>query len=445
MNRVLIIDDEQSLLTTLEVLFSREGFEVATAPGGLEGLELLRAGDPPDLLITDIRMPEVDGIQVLREAKKIDPFLPVVIITAQAEKQGAIDACNEGAYYFLEKPFENRRLIAICREALEFGRADRRYAVRRRELTSTAGPEPPVGQAPAFVRAMDLARRAAASDSTILIQGESGTGKELVARFIYQSSQRANRPFVTVNCGALPETLLESELFGHVKGSFTGAISNKDGLFKVASGGTIFLDEVGDTSLAFQVKLLRVLQEREITPVGSTEPVTVDVRVIAATNKDLEAEVESGQFRRDLFYRLNVIPITVPPLRERAGDIPALIDHFLRRLGRDQGHETLFTPGALEVLSACSWKGNIRELENVIEQLTVTGPANRIGEEDLPARLRTPQPAPLAAGGPKPTPTLEAVETAYIEWVMNQVGGSRKEAARVLGIDPSTLYRKLTR
>jgi len=445
MNRVLIIDDEQSLLTTLEVLFSREGFGVTIAPGGLEGLEILRSGPAPDLLITDIRMPEVDGIQVLREAKKIDPFLPVVIITAQAEKQGAIDACNEGAYYFLEKPFENRRLLAICREALEFGRADRRYAVRRRELTSAERPEPPVGQAPAFVQAMDLARRSAASDSTILIQGESGTGKELVARFIYQSSQRANRPFVTVNCGALPETLLESELFGHVKGSFTGAISNKDGLFKVASGGTIFLDEVGDTSLAFQVKLLRVLQEREITPVGSTEPVTVDVRVIAATNKDLEAEVESGQFRRDLFYRLNVIPITVPPLRERAGDIPLLIDHFLRRLGRDQSHETLFTPAALEVLAAYGWKGNIRELENVVEQLTVTGPADRIGEEDLPARLRTPQPSPLAAGGPKPTPTLEAVETAYIEWVMNQVGGSRKEAARVLGIDPSTLYRKLIR
>jgi len=369
----------------------------------------------------------------------------VVIITAQAEKQVAIDACNEGAYYFLEKPFENRKLLAICREALEFAQADRRYSVRRRELTGAPHPDQPVGQAPAFLKAMELARRAAASDSTILIQGESGTGKELVARFIYQSSARANRPFITVNCGALPETLLESELFGHVKGSFTGAISNKDGLFKVASGGTIFLDEVGDTSLAFQVKLLRVLQEREITPVGSTEPVAVDVRVIAATNKDLEAEVEAGQFRRDLFYRLNVIPITVPPLRERCEDIPLLIDHFLKRLGREQTHAELFTPAALEVLAAYGWKGNIRELENVVEQLTVTGPSSRIGEEDLPARIRNPQPAPLTAGGPKPTPTLEAIETAYIDWVMNQVGGSRKEAARVLGIDPSTLYRKLTR
>lgn len=445
MNRVLIIDDEESIRTTLEVLFSREGFAVETAPGGQEGLDKLRDGDLPDLLITDIRMPGIDGIQVLREAKKLDPFIPVVVITAQAEKKGAIDACNEGAYYFLEKPFENSRLLSICREALEFSRADRRYSVRRRELSPGGDPGPPVGAAPSFVRAMELARRAAAADSTILIQGESGTGKELVARFIYKSSARANRPFVTVNCGAVPETLLESELFGHVKGAFTGAISNKDGLFRVASGGTIFLDEVGDTSLAFQVKLLRVLQEREITPVGSTEPLAVDVRVIAATNKDLEAEVESGHFRRDLFYRLNVIPIVVPPLRERKEDIPLLIDHFLNRLGLKATHAEVFTAGALEALKSCDWRGNIRELENVIEQLTVIGPKRRIDEADLPQRLRTPPVQPLASGGPKPTPTLETVEAAYIEWVMSQVGGNRKEAARVLGIDPSTLYRKLNR
>ena len=445
MNKVLIIDDEPSLLTTLEMLFNSKGYSVQTAGGGKEGLEKITPDNLPDLLISDIKMSDLDGIEVLREVKKIDPYLPVVLITAQADKQEAIAACNEGAYYFLEKPFENKKLLKICSEALENGKAGRRYSERRREISSVQLVEHPIGQAPGFKKALQVAEKAARTESTILIQGESGTGKELVARYIYRESARRERPFVPVNCGALTETLLESELFGHVKGSFTGAISNKDGLFKVASGGTIFLDEVAETSLSFQVKLLRVLQEKTITPVGSTEPVTVDVRVIAATNRDLEAEVEAERFRRDLFYRLNVIPIKLPPLRERTDDIPLLIDNILERKGEKATHKTRFTKTALDRLISYRWPGNIRELENIIEHLAVIDAKDMINEEDLPEKIRTPQPESFVSDKPKATPTLEAVERAYINWVMEQVNGSKKEASKILGIDPSTLYRKLSR
>ncbi|OGG02067.1 MAG: hypothetical protein A3F83_10970 [Candidatus Glassbacteria bacterium RIFCSPLOWO2_12_FULL_58_11] len=445
MNKVVIIDNEESMLTTLEVLFSSKGYAVRTANGGREGLKLLEDGDLPDLLITDIKMPDLDGIEVLRSVKKIDPHLPVVLMTAHADKRKAISAVNEGAHYFLEKPFENRHLLKICSEALEFSRAERKYSQRRRELSQKEEHGILVGEAPQFKKAMELAARAAVTESTILLQGESGTGKELVARYIYSQSHRRDRPFVPVNCGALTETLLESELFGHVKGSFTGALANREGLFKSASGGTIFLDEVGETSLAFQVKLLRVLQEKTITPVGSNEPVSVDVRVIAATNRDLEAEVEAGRFRRDLFFRLHVIPIILPPLRERVEDIPLLIDCILNRRGESKGHKGWFTQNALDRLLAYSWPGNVRELENVIEHLTVICPEGRINEEDLPEKIRTPAVEPFVSARPKATPTLEAMETAYINWVMEQVEGSKKEAARILGIDPSTLYRKLTR
>ena len=446
MNRVVIIDDEESLLTTLDMLFSSEGYEVRTANGGREGLKLLDSGALPDLLITDIKMPGLDGIEVLRSVKKIDPHLPVVLITAQADKRGAIAACNEGAHYYLEKPFENRHLLKICREALEFSRAGRQYSLRRRELGREPALDEPIGQAPQFKKAMELASRAAVTESTILLQGESGTGKELVARYIYSQSHRRDRPFVPVNCGALTETLLESELFGHVKGSFTGAIANREGLFKSASGGTIFLDEVGETSLAFQVKLLRVLQEKTITPVGSNEQVNVDVRVIAATNRDLEAEVEAGRFRRDLFFRLHVIPIILPPLRERVEDIPILIDCILSRRGGEKAdHKRWLNQPALDRLLAYSWPGNVRELENVIEHLTVICPTGKINEEDLPEKIKTPVVEPFISARPKATPTLEVMETAYINWVMEQAQGSKKEAARILGIDPSTLYRKLTR
>ncbi len=446
MSKVLIIDDEQSLLITLEMLFSSEGYEVVTASDGREGVRLMeQRGGLPDLVITDIRMPDMDGMQVLRHVRKVDPWLPVVLITAQADKDDAIKACNEGAYHFLEKPFQNHKLLQVSSEAVDHARAGRRFSKRRRELSSQCAAVVPIGNSPVFKHVLETAEKAAATDSTILIQGESGTGKELLARYIYNSSSRAQRPFVPVNCGALTETLLESELFGHLKGSFTGALVNKDGLFKVASGGTIFLDEIGDTSPSFQVKLLRVLQEREITPVGSTEPLSVDVRIIVATNRELDTEVDSGRFRRDLYYRLNVIPLRMPALRERRDDIRLLIDYFLERNGESAGHGKRFTQAALEKLECYQWPGNIRELENVIEQMSVLGPSTRIGEEHLPGKIREPAVRNFVDDQPKATPTLDTVETAYINWVMEQVGGSKKEAARILGIDPSTLYRKLSR
>ncbi len=445
MSKVLIIDDEQSLLTTLELLFSSEGYEVITASDGREGVQRIEQEGLPDLVITDIRMPDMDGMQVLRHVRKIDPWLPVVLITAQADKDDAIRACNEGAYHFLEKPFRNHKLLQVSSEAVNHARAGRQFSERRRELSSQCPAAAPMGNSPVFTSVLRTAEKAATTDSTILIQGESGTGKELLARYIFSSSRRAQRPFVPVNCGALTETLLESELFGHLKGSFTGAVVSKDGLFKVASGGTIFLDEIGDTSPSFQVKLLRVLQEREITPVGSTEQLSVDVRIIAATNRVLEDEVDSGRFRRDLYYRLNVIPVHMPPLRERRDDIRLLIDYFLERNGETGGHAKRFTQSALEKLECYMWPGNIRELENVIEQVSVLEPAKKISEEHLPEKICEPVVSNFVDDQPKATPTLDTVELAYINWVMEQVGGSKKEAARILGIDPSTLYRKLSR
>ena len=399
MSKILVVDDEQSILTTLELLLTGEDYRVVAASAGNEAISLIEKGDTPDLVITDIRMPGFSGIELLKRIKAIDPYIEVIIITAHADKQMAIEALNAGAYYFLEKPFENHRLLEICREALEHGHAlqkisesERKRLARRKEAGVGERVSAPTGESPCFVEAMELVRRAAETDSTILIRGESGTGKEIVARYIYSSSARAGRPFVTVNCGALTETLLESELFGHVKGSFTGAISNKDGLFKVAHGGTIFLDEIGDTSLGLQVKLLRVLQEKEITPVGSTQPVLVDVRVIAATNRDLEKDVRERQFREDLYYRLNVIPIQIPPLRERREDIPLLIDYFLKRGGGSEAeHGKRFSPGALKLMMEYSWPGNIRQLENVVEQLSVICPSERVMEKDLPERIREPE------------------------------------------------------
>lgn len=453
MSNILIVDDEQSILTTIELLLTGENYRVLTASAGGEAISLLEKGDTPDLVITDIRMPGFSGIELLKRIKAIDPYIEVIIITAHADKQMAIEALNSGAYYFLEKPFENRHLLEICREALEHGHAlqkisesERKRLARRKEAGAGEKVPAPIGDSPCFVEAMELVRRAAETDSTILIRGESGTGKEIVARYIYSSSARAGRPFVTVNCGALTETLLESELFGHVKGSFTGAISNKDGLFKVAHGGTIFLDEIGDTSLGLQVKLLRVLQEKEITPVGSTQPVPVDVRVIAATNRDLEKDVRERQFREDLYYRLNVIPIRIPPLRERREDISLLIDYFLKRGGDiDSEHGKRFSSGALKLMTEYSWPGNIRQLENVVEQLAVICPGERVMEKDLPDKIREPETESFVSEETKPTPTLEVIERSYINWVMEQVGGSKQKAAEILGIDPSTLYRKLSR
>ena len=445
--KILLVDDETAILETLEILFRGEGWEVVVANSGPKALAALE-DDHPDIVLTDIRMPGAGGLDVLAHARAADPEMAVILMTAQASLQTAVRAVNEGAYYYLQKPFANDELLAICRRAAE-ARAlkveNKRLKKEIRSRTNRTG-DRPVGVSPKFVEVLELAETVACTGSTVLISGESGTGKEVVARYIHELSDRSEAAFMSINCGALPESLLESELFGHVKGSFTGAVKDKDGLLVAASGGTFFLDEIGDMSPATQVKLLRAIQEREVIPVGATTAVAVDVRIIAASNRDLEEEIVRGGFRSDLYYRLNVIQLHLPPLRERSEDIPLLVRHFLeRRTDGNGAAPTVVSEEAIQILDRYEWPGNVRELENALERAVVVAQGSRIMPADLPDRVReTPRPR-LAAEEVAPNPTMEVVERAYIHWVLQAEGGNKSRAAEVLGIDPSTLYRKLNR
>jgi two-component system response regulator HydG len=444
---VLVVDDETSILESVRILLRTEGFTAHVAQGGRAGLEKLEEVRP-DIVVSDVRMPGVDGLQLLAAARAQDPTLPVVLMTAQATLQSAIQAVNDGAFYYLQKPFRNDELVAIVRRAAEtrtLRAENQRLAqeIRRRDRT---GVVPPAGQARAWREALRLAETVAPTESTVLVTGESGTGKEVVARWIHEQSARAEASFASINCGALPESLLESELFGHTKGSFTGAVKDKQGLFAAAGGGTFFLDEIGETTPATQVKLLRVLQQREVIPVGATDPVAIDVRLVAATNRDLEEEVRRGAFRGDLYYRLNVIAIHLPPLRERRDDIPLLADHFLRGAAAQRGEPAkTLAPAALDALAAYQWPGNVRELENAIERAVILTPGDVVSPSALPERITARKVEPLVAERTPASPTLEAIERAYVLWVLQNEGGNKSRAAEVLGIDPSTLYRKLAR
>jgi two-component system response regulator HydG len=451
--RILLVDDETGILDTLQILFRGEGYDVSVATGGKEAIERMET-DHPDILLTDIRMPGTTGLEVLARARDVDPELPVILMTAQASLQSAVRAVNEGAYYYLQKPFANDELLAICRRAaearqLKVENRSLKKEIRRRDRKAAGRP---VGSSRSFVEVLKLAETVAPTESTILISGESGTGKEVVARYIHDLSDRSEGSFYSVNCGALPESLLESELFGHVKGAFTGAVKDKEGLLAAARGGTFFLDEIGEMSPATQVKLLRALQEREVIPVGSTEPVTVDVRIIAATNRELEDEIRRGAFRSDLYYRLNVIALHLPPLRDRKDDIPLLAGHFLARLaakGTRDGAEAdtvrELSEDAMEVLMGYDWPGNVRELENALERAAVVGRSSLIGPDALPERVREAPSPRLVEDELPPNPSMEVIERAYIQWVLQAEGGNKTRAAEVLGIDPSTLYRKLNR
>ena len=444
---ILLIDDETSLLESLSILFNRRGYRVETAQSGRAGIRQLRK-ERPDVVVSDIKMPEITGIDVLKAAREVDLFLPVILITARADVDTAIQALNEGAFQYIQKPFENRELLAQVENALQFrGRLsdlNAKVTVLKREVTDLRADFQPVGQSEAFHEVLNVTRSVAPTESTVLLQGESGVGKEVFARLLHQLSNRAEGPFVTINCGALPEQLLESELFGHVKGSFTGAIRDKDGMFKVAQGGTFFLDEVGETTLSIQVKLLRVLQEREIIPVGATNPEKVNVRIIAATNKELEKEVARGTFRQDLFYRLNVIPIRIPPLRERREDVPLLIDNYLHKRGVEKGRERIGKK-AMDALLEYHWPGNVRELENILERLLILHSTGKIDFDDLPEKIQQGEPKTLVTEAPPATPTMEIIEKAYIKWVLGTTEGNKARAAEILGIDTSTLYRKIDR
>ncbi|MGI9627814.1 MAG: sigma-54-dependent transcriptional regulator [Longimicrobiales bacterium] len=445
--KVLLVDDETGILETLRILLSGEGYEVRTVTGGDEAC-LIVAEDPPDLVLSDIRMPGKTGIDVLRSVRERDADIPVILMTAQASLQTAVRAVNEGAFYYLQKPFSNDELLAICRRATEARRLTTENNALRKEIRGLGRSKTaePIGKSANFRRVLELAKTVAPTDSTVLISGESGTGKEVIARYLHTHSTRHGPDFVSINCGALPESLLESELFGHVKGSFTGAVKDKMGLLEAAEGGTLFLDEIGEMTPATQVKLLRVLQEREVIPVGATKPVAIDVRIIAATNRELEEEVRRGGFRSDLYYRLNVIQIEMPPLRERKADVPLLVSYFLSRLGELAGEPPKeVTDDAMGVLAEYEWPGNVRELENALERAAIVALGQAIDVEDLPSRVKD-APAPrLVDGIPPDNPPMEVVERAYIQWVLNAEGGNKTRAAEVLGIDPSTLYRKINR
>ena len=445
---ILIIDDEAGILGTLTILLKNSGFQVATAQGGRAGLEAMKSS-LPDIVLSDIRMPQVSGLDILDTALGLDPDMPVILMTAQASLQSAIQAVNQGGFHYIQKPFANDELVAICRRAAEHRalRSENKHLkreIRRRDKKRSVKP---IGKAKAFVEVLKVAEQVAPTESTVLILGESGTGKEVLARHIHELSNRSEGPFFSINCGALPENLLESELFGHVKGSFTGAVRDKQGMFMAARGGTFFLDEIAETAASTQVKLLRVLQEREALPVGGTQPIPVDVRVIAATNRDVEDEMRRGAFRPDLYYRLNVITLHLPPLRDRQEDIPLLAAAFLERIAQQRSEATKRLTGeALDAVLAYEWHGNVRELENALEHAaTLSRGADDIEVGMLPSRVVAPRPRPLVSEQPPENPTLEIVERAYIMWVLQAEGGNKTRAAEVLGIDPSTLYRKLSR
>ena len=442
---VLIIDDESGIVDTLRILLKNEGFAAHVAFGGKQGLDQI-AAIRPDIIISDIRMPAVGGLDVLAAAKAQDPDMPVILMTAQASLQTAITAVNNGAFHYVQKPFQNDALMAIVRRAAETRQLKTENKALKKEIRRRDGVGKPIGSNRAWLDVLNIAETVATSDSTVLLQGESGTGKGVVARYIHELSNRANGPFVSINCGALPESLLESELFGHVKGSFTGAVKDKGGLFSAAEQGSFFLDEIGETTAATQVKLLRVLQHREVIPVGATEPIPIDTRLIAATNRNLDEEIARGNFRSDLYYRLNVISIEIPPLRERRDDIPLLAESFLEEIASKRGEpKKKLSVEAAAQLQEYSWPGNVRELENAIERAVILASNGTIVPAALPDKIRQRKSEPLISSRPAPNPSLEAIERAYIMWVLGAEGGNKSRAADVLGIDTSTLHRKLSR
>ena len=444
---VLIIDDESGILDTLRILLKNEGFTAHVALGGRQGLEQIAALSP-DIVLSDVRMPMVGGLDVLSAARKHDPDTPVILMTAQATLQSAMQAVNDGAYYYIQKPFRNDDLVAILRRAAEHRnlRVENKTLKQEIKRRDRVGTGRPIGNSSAWLEVLKMAEIVAPTESTVLLQGESGTGKEVIARYIHELSGRVEGQFLSINCGALPESLLESELFGHTKGSFTGAVKDKAGLFTAAAEGTFFLDEIGETTPATQVKLLRVLQHREIIPVGATEAIPIDTRLLAATNRDLEEEIKRGNFRSDLFYRLNVISLHLPPLRARRDDIPLLVESFLERAAALRGEAPKrASASALEALQEYNWPGNVRELENAIERAIILCSGEEIPVTALPERVLDRKSEPLVADRPSVNPTLELIERAYITWVLQSEGGNKTRAADVLGIDPSTLHRKLAR
>lgn len=444
--RILVIDDEESMCNFLEIMLEKAGYDVQSTVSGTEGVARLKE-ENFDLVITDLMMPEMSGLEILKKVRNFKASQEFIVMTAFASVETAIEAMKRGAADYITKPFKVDEIKLVIEKLINRQALISENKNLKKQLQDDNSFDKFIGNSETAMALKKLARRVASSESTVLIRGESGTGKDLIARGLHHHSPRCKGPFITINCGALPETLLESELFGHVKGAFTGAIKDKDGLFRVADGGTFFLDEVGTTSLAIQVKLLRVLENKQVTPIGSTRPIDVDVRLLAATNSDLEAEVKANRFRADLFYRLNVIPINIPPLRERREDIKGLVSHFIDLHGHKAKDSTIhgINREALRLLEAYNWPGNVRELENTIERAILFNRSQEIEPADLPDCVVSPEPERIVTEATPETPTLESIEKAYIHFVMSQTNGHKAEAARILGIDASTLYRKIDR
>ncbi len=443
--RILIVDDEEGMRRLLSRVLSREGYETVTAAGGTEALQALAAG-AFDLVVTDIQMPGMSGVELLREVKAFDPSLPVVVMTAYGTVENAVEALRGGAYDYLTKPFETDEIRLTVAKALERERllAENRYLHQELEERYRFGGI--LGHSPAMRRVFETSSSVAASNAGVMITGESGTGKELIARSIHFNSPRKEKPFIVLNCAALSEGVLESELFGHEKGAFSGAVATKKGRFELAHQGTLFIDEVGEMSLAAQVKLLRVIQEQEFERVGGTRTIQVDVRIVAATNKDLEREVKAGRFREDLFYRLNVIAIHVPPLRERREDVEELARHFLGKYVRETGKKIEdISPRAISCLLAYDWPGNVRELQNAMERAVVLSPGPIITPRDLPQGLAGEAQIclELPERGGSLTEILEDLERQLIVKTLRRLEGSQTKAAEALGIKRTTLRYKM--
>lgn len=440
---VLVVEDEELMRSILRQLLEDEGYSVLTADSAENALEIFPTNDIA-VTLTDIKMSGMDGLQLLDNLKSVDENALVIIMTAYSSVDSAIAALRKGAYDYVTKPFVNEDLLQTVKNAIQIKELFNENRVLKRELNKRYSFSEIVGKSEALQSVFRIVEKVADTNINVLIQGESGTGKELIARSLHFQSSRANKPFLAVNCGALPENLLESELFGHTKGSFTGATADKKGLFRSADGGTLFLDEIGEMPQPLQVKLLRALQEQEVTPVGSTNTIKFDARIIAATNKDLEKEVAENRFREDLFYRLDVVEINLPPLRDRREDIPLLVKHFITKSAQTQNStEKSVTKEALSVLLNHRWQGNIRELQNAIERAFILS-GDEIDVESLPPRIKNGTNNNYEIRDPEGFRlTLEEMERRYILEILNSVNKDKASAAEILGIDLSTLYRKL--
>ncbi len=441
--RILVVDDEKSARDALKAILTDEGFEVAEAADGEEALALMPSF-MPDAVLADVRMPKLDGLAFMRRCREEGHGAVFVMMTAFASIEAAVEAMRAGAESYLVKPIDVSSVLVVLEKALEKRTLQRDADSLRARLHERYRFHSIIGDSAELQAVFDVVKRAAPTKATVLILGESGTGKELIGQAIHEESPRKDKPFIKVNCAALSESLLESELFGHEKGSFTGAIGRREGRFELADGGTLFLDEIGEIAPSIQIKLLRVLQQREFERVGGEQTIKVDVRLVAATNKDLAAEVKAGRFREDLFYRLNVVAVTLPPLRGRRGDIPALTAHFIEKYAKSYDKDIRgLAPGTLNALLSHDWPGNVRELENVVERAVVLAVGHDLTADDLPPTLRGPRPRDRAAGSLIPGATLHEIEREAILRTLEMVSGSTSRAAEVLGISVRKIQYRL--